>query len=312
MAARSKILGSKAVHPGHGPRERAPLFTGLAVATANGDSCLRGNDTVGDAGRMGIAAGIDGGAGTVGALLRRGAVAVLDQLYPPLCLHCDAAVATADALCARCFAQLRPISAPCCPVLGLPFEIPLGPEARSAEAIADPPPFRRARSAVLYNEVARKLVARLKYGDRPELARFCARLMARAGRELWDDAPVIVPVPLHRVRQLERRYNQSAELARALGRLTGLRVEPGLVTRTRRTRQQVGLSAEARQRNVAGAFTARPDAAMRLRGRSVVLLDDVITTGATVKAVTRALNRAGIDQVDVISFARVAPGAGLF
>lgn len=242
---------------------------------------------------------------------RRAGTAILDQIYPPLCLHCEAPVATADALCGRCFAALRPISAPYCPVLGVPFEIPLGPDARSAEALADPPPFRRARAAVIYNDVARKLVARLKYGDRPELARFCARLMARAGRDLWADAPVIVPVPLHRVRQLERRYNQSAELARALGRITGLSVDPALVMRSRRTRQQVGLSADARQRNVAGAFTARPDAVARLRGRGVVIVDDVVTTGATVKAVTRALNRAGVAEVDVISFARVVTGADL-
>ncbi len=196
-------------------------------------------------------------------------------------------------------------------VLGIPFEVSLGADAISAEAIADPPPFRRSRSAVQYNEVARKLVARLKYGDRPELARFCGRLMAAAGRELWEDEPVIVPVPLHPARQLERRYNQSAELARALGRLTGLRVDPVLVSRSRRTRQQVGLSADARQRNVAGAFTARADAVARLKGRGVVLVDDVITTGSTVKAVTRALNRAGVEQVDVMSFARVVVGGDL-
>jgi ComF family protein len=238
--------------------------------------------------------------------VRAAGTAVLDQLYPPLCLCCEAPVATADALCGACFAKLRPISAPYCPVLGLPFEVHLGPDARSAEAIADPPPFRRARSAVLYNEVARKLVARLKYGDRPELARFCARLMAGAGREFWADAPVIVPVPLHRTRQFTRRYNQSAELARALGRLTGLRVDPALVVRSRRTRQQVGLSADARSRNVAGAFGVRAAALARLAGKPVLLVDDVITTGSTVKAVTRALNRAGVDKVDVISFARVS------
>lgn len=237
--------------------------------------------------------------------------AILDQLYPPLCLHCEAPVATADTLCGKCFAELRPISAPYCPVLGTPFEVSLGPDARSAEAIADPPPFGRARSAMLYNAVARKLVARLKYGDRPELARFCARLMAQAGRELWEGEPVLVPVPLHRTRQFERRYNQSAELARALSRITGLKVDPALVSRKRRTRQQVGLSADARQRNVAGAFAARPDAAGRLRGRRVVVVDDVITTGSTVKAVTRALQRGGVDHVDVISFARVMPGADL-
>jgi ComF family protein len=247
----------------------------------------------------------------LGRLAARAGALVLDQFYPPLCLHCDAAVATADALCGACFKLLRPISSPHCPVLGIPFELPLGPDALSAEAIADPPPFRRARSAVLYNEAARRLVARLKYGDRPELARFCARLMAQAGRDLWAEAPVLVPTPLHMSRLFTRRYNQSAELARALARVTGLSVDPLLVSRTRRTRQQVGLSADARQRNVAGAFTARADAVERLRGRPAVIVDDVITTGATVKAVTRALHRVGIDNVDVISFARVTVSGDL-
>lgn len=244
-------------------------------------------------------------------IARQGAGLLLDLVYPPICLHCEAPVATGDALCGSCFALVRPITAPHCPVLGIPFEVSLGPSTLSAEAIADPPPFRRARSAVHYNEVARRLVSRLKYGDRPELARFCARLMARAGHELWGDRPVIVPIPLHPTRHLGRRYNQSAELARALGKITGLRVDPGLVTRFRRTRQQVGLSADARQRNVAGAFRARPDAVARLAGRPVVLVDDVITTGATARAATRALNRAGVDHVDVISFARVVVGGDL-
>lgn len=238
-------------------------------------------------------------------LARRAGTLLLDQLYPPLCLNCETALAEPDGLCGACFSRLRPISSPRCPVLGLPFEVDLGPDALSAEAIADPPPFRRARSAVLYNEVARKLVSRLKYGDRPELARFCARLMAGAGQELWVGGPVLVPVPLHRTRQFTRRYNQSTELARALGQFTGLRLDPTLVARSRRTRQQVGLSADARHRNVAGAFSVRPDAVTRLAGRPVVIVDDVITTGSTVNAVTRALNRAGIADVDVVSFARV-------
>lgn len=242
-------------------------------------------------------------------MLARFGGAVLDLVYPPTCLDCSAPIAADAALCPRCFAKLRPITAPYCPVLGLPFEVSLGPEARSAEAIADPPPFDRARSAVLYNEVARAVVSRLKYGDRPELAGFCARLMASAGTELWAEQPVLVPVPLHRWRQFERRYNQSTEIARALARLTGLRVDTGLVSRTRKTRQQVGLSADARQRNVAGAFTAHPDALRRLKGRGVVLVDDVITTGSTVKAITRALKRAGVIKIDVISFARVVTGA---
>jgi ComF family protein len=235
--------------------------------------------------------------------------ALLDQLYPPVCLACDTPVATADALCSSCFRGLRSITAPLCPVLGLPFEASLGPDARSAEAIADPPPFDRARSATVYNDIARALVGKLKYGDRPELARFCARLMAQAGHELWGADAVLVPVPLHRVRLFSRRYNQSTELARALGRLTGLPVDPGLVARRKNTPHQVGLSGDARHRNVAGAFAAHPDSLKRLNGRRVVLVDDVITTGATVKAVTRALKSGGAERVDVVSFARVVTGS---
>ncbi len=199
----------------------------------------------------------------VAAPLQRLGGLLLDALYPPVCISCGAPVVTADTLCVTCFRGLRPISAPLCPVLGLPFEISLGPGARSAEAIADPPPFDRARSAVVYNDVARALVSRLKYGDRPELARFCARLMAQAGHELLDQDAVLVPVPLHLTRQFSRRYNQSGELARALGRLTGVAVDPGLVIRRKKTRQQVGLSGDARRRNVAGRI---PGASPTVRG----------------------------------------------
>lgn len=240
--------------------------------------------------------------------LRRVGRTVLDLFYPPTCLDCHAPVATADALCPRCFGRLRPITAPYCPRLGIPFRHDPGPGALSAEAIADPPPFERSRSAVLYNEVARAIVSRMKYGDRPELAGFCARLMHRAGHELWSDDAVLVPVPLNRWRLLSRRYNQSTELARALGRLTGIAVEPSLVRRHRNTRQQVGLTRDARHRNVAGAFRAHPDLITRLKGHRVILVDDVITTGSTIAAITRTLTKAGVDKVDVISFARVVVG----
>jgi len=242
---------------------------------------------------------------------REAGTRLLDLLYPPVCLHCDAPTALADGLCSLCFRQLRPITAPLCPVLGLPFAVSMGDDAVSAEALADPPPFRRARAAVIYNEVAATIVSRLKYGDRPELSRFCARLMAAAGHELWAEKPLLVPVPLHPARHRQRRYNQSAELAHAIARLTGLRVETGLVLRTRRTRQQVGLSGDGRQRNVAGAFAVHPDIIGRHGGRPIVLVDDVYTTGATTRAVSRTLSRAGVSQVDVLSFARVVVGADL-
>ena len=232
---------------------------------------------------------------------------LLDQLYPPVCLACDAPVASADALCADCFRRLRPITAPLCPVLGLPFEVSLGPEALSAEAIADPPPFDRARSAVIYNEVARALVGRLKYGDRPEFARFCARLMAQAGHEFWGRTPCWC-----RCRCTAHGSSRGATTSRPnwRARSAGSPDCRSMPPRPppRRTRQQVGLSGDARQRNVAGAFAVHPDALARLTGRRVVLVDDVITTGSTVKAITRALRGAGIAAVDVLSFARVMPG----
>lgn len=246
-----------------------------------------------------------------GGGLRRLGLAVLDQLYPPACAACGVPLGQGDGLCADCFVQLRAISAPLCPVLGLPFEADPGPGAQSAEAIADPPPFRRARAAVVYGEVAGTLVSRLKYGDRPELARLCGQLMALAGSELWPGAPVLVPVPLHHSRLRFRRYNQSLLLAQAVGRLTGLAVDPHLVRRKRKTRQQVGLSGDGRLRNVQGAFEAHPRALERLAGRPVVVVDDVYTTGATVKAVTRALRKGGAESVDVLTFARVVIGEDL-
>lgn len=236
---------------------------------------------------------------------------LLDQLYPPNCLHCDAPVARADALCPSCWRQLRPITAPLCPVLGLPFEVPLGPEARSAEAIANPPPFDRARSAYVYTDIARSIVSRLKYGDKPQLAGFCAQAMLTAAPDVFSNDCVLVPVPLHRGRQWRRRYNQSTEICRALSALTGLETVPLLVERKRPTRQQVGLSAEQRARNVAGAFKVRAEIAENFAGCRVVIVDDVITTGATIYALARCLRRAGFEHIDVISFARVVIGAEL-
>lgn len=235
----------------------------------------------------------------------------LDQLYPPGCAACNAPLIGNDGLCPACFGRLRQISAPLCPVLGIPFETDMGREARSAEALADPPPFERAIAAVSYGEIAGTLVSRLKYGDRPELARFCARLMAAAGRDFWTAGPLLVPVPLHASRLRFRRYNQSMMLARALAQLSGLEVDPHLVRRHRKTRQQVGLSGDGRLRNVQGAFSVHPRFLERLKGRPVVLVDDVYTTGATVKAVTRVLKRAGAGTVNVITFARVVIGEDL-
>ena len=230
-----------------------------------------------------------------------------DVLIPPACPSCRSAVADAQALCARCWGKVRFIEPPVCPVYGTPFAYALGDGLVSAEALADPPPFRRARAAAVYGDVARSLVHQLKYQDRPDLARVLAKAMHRAGRSLFADCSLIVPVPLHRWRLWRRRFNQSAALAASLSELSGLPANPFVLQRVRPTPRQVGLSALQRQENVRGAF--RVPEAMRpaIAGRGVLLVDDVYTSGATAKAATRALLRAGAEAVDVLTFARVGP-----
>ena len=171
--------------------------------------------------------------------------------------------------------------------MGTPFAHDMGEGFLSAEAIANPPPFDRARAAVVYTGVARRMVQALKYNDRTDLAPWMARWMLRAGAELVADADVVVPVPLHWRRFLSRRFNQSAELARAVAALSGKPFEPLAIPRVKVTRQQVGLGLRDREDNVRGAFKVPPEHDIAVRGRRVLVVDDVYTTGATVSAVAQ-------------------------
>ena len=229
-------------------------------------------------------------------------------LFPPVCAGCRRLVAAPGTLCGQCWPTLRFIERPWCEVLGTPFSHEMGEGILSADAIANPPPFARARSAVVYEGAARQMALGLKFRDRTELGPWMARWMMRAGGELVADADVIVPVPLHRRRFFWRRFNQSAELARAIGVQSGKPFAPDAVIRVRPTRQQVGLGARERETNVRGAFRVPTEAEILVRGRRVLLVDDVYTTGTTVSAVTRALKRGGAADVDVLTFARVLPG----
>ncbi len=212
-------------------------------------------------------------------------------------------------LCPQCWATVRFIERPYCEITGVPFDHDRGEGLVSPEAIAHPPAYAKARAAVFHDGVARKIVHGLKYSDRADLAAMMAAWMIRAGRDVVDDSDVVIAVPLHRSRLFARRYNQSAELARSLARLSGKPFLPGVMRRIRATRQQVGLGLRARQDNVRGAFSIKPEQVQRILGLKVLLVDDVLTTGSTVEAATRALLRAGAGQVNVLTFARVAsPG----
>jgi ComF family protein len=228
-------------------------------------------------------------------------------LFPPICLGCQSQVAEPGALCGTCWANLRLIERPFCPVMGTPFRQDHGDGVLSAEAIANPPSFARLRSAAIHTGLARRLVGDLKYRDRTDLAPWMARWMLRAGSEILGESDLVVAVPLHRRRFFQRRYNQSAELARSLSALTGLVFEPDLVHRTRPTSQQVGLHARQRQDNVRGAFSVDAKGKAKLKGKRVLLIDDVYTTGATVSSVSRVLRRNGAASVDVLTFSRVLP-----
>ena len=231
-----------------------------------------------------------------------------DMLFPPVCPGCRRQIAEPGTLCGQCWPKLRFLEKPWCEVMGTPFSHDFGAGFLSAEAIANPPPFRRARAAVAHNGVARDMVHGLKYSDRTDLARWMARWMVRAGAELIEDADVVVPVPLHWTRFLRRRFNQSAELARAVASQTGRQLAPLAVKRVKATRQQVGLALGERQDNVRAAFKIPPQAEIDIAGRRVLLIDDVYTTGATVSAATKALLKGGAGAVDVLTFARVLPG----
>lgn len=228
-------------------------------------------------------------------------------LFPPTCPGCRRLVVQPFALCGECWPKLRFIEQPWCEVLGVPFAHEFGEGFISPAALAAPPPFTRARAAVCYTGVARQMVLSLKFNDRTELAPSMARWMMRVGAELVADADIVVPVPLHRQRFFQRRFNQSAELARALCRLSGKPFLSDAVLRIRATRQQVGLGAREREENVRGAFQVRKQARIFLAGKHVLVVDDVYTTGTTAAALARTLLRAGAAQVDILTFARVLP-----
>jgi ComF family protein len=242
---------------------------------------------------------------TPGEVLRRATGAIADLVVPPLCLSCHALLTSHDALCPGCWGKIDFIRPPLCDRLGLPMPFDTGGTMISAAAAAEPPDYHHARAVARFDGVMRVLIHDLKFRDRHDARRLFGRWLVQAGAELLADADAIVPVPLTRGRLLGRRFNQSAILALEVSRLTGVKAEPRALLRTRRTQPQVGLTRRQRRQNVAGAFAVADDLRARIAGAKVVLIDDVITTGATAGACARTLQRAGAARVDVLALALV-------
>ena len=240
------------------------------------------------------------GATTASARSILGALANL--FLPPVCLVCRTRIGAHGLLCGDCFAKVDFIAPPICDRLGVPLPYDPGGPSLSAAAIAEPPVYDRARAVARFSVTMRELIHAFKYRDRHEGLPLFGRWLARAGAELLADADLIVPVPLYPARLWWRRFNQSAMLAQAVSRQSGIPADCFALKRVRRTASQVGLTQDQRKRNV--AFKVPVSAKARVGGKTIVVIDDVITTGATAEACARALLRSKAARVDVLSLAR--------
>ena len=252
-------------------------------------------------------------------MVRAALKATLDWLYPPSCLICAAAADAQGGMCGACWRDMRWIEGAACAICAAPFSFDVGPAAEEgrfeppscAQCAESPRGWRRGAAVCLYEGAGGKLVLALKHGDRHDAARAMGAWMARAGRSLLTARagapPVLVtPTPLHWTRRVGRRFNQALELARATADASEAELAPDLLRRTRGTPSQAGRGRAGRISNVAGAFDLAPGAAAHVSGRRVVLIDDVMTTGATLSACAERFTSAGAESVDILVFARAA------
>ena len=231
----------------------------------------------------------------------------LDFILPPVCLRCRTLVSDPQSLCAKCWGELKFLAQPLCACCGLPFPHALGEGVKCAACMQRPPVFDKARAALAYDDVSRDLILPLKHADRLEAAPIFGRWMANAAAELIAESDTLVPVPLHWRRLAKRRYNQAAVLAQAIAnRRPHLRVDTASLQRPKASVSQGEMpSARARLKNVARPFVVSDGQRKQIQGRRILLVDDVLTTGATLNACAKALKRAGAATVSAVTLARV-------
>lgn len=233
-------------------------------------------------------------------------IKILNLILPPRCINCGKILMDDIGLCPECFNEINFISQPYCKKCGLPFEnapnsksLLCGHCMKKGKSI-----FRLGRSAIKYDDASKNLVLSFKFMDKTDNAKVFAQWLKIAGKDIFSDGvDVIVPIPLHFTRLVKRRYNQSALLARELSKLTGIRTDYNSVIRHRKTKPQVQFSGHARVKNVKDAFSVKY--IDRIKGQRVLLIDDVLTTGSTLKECALALKKAGAKSVDSLTVARV-------
>lgn len=228
---------------------------------------------------------------------------IVDFALPPRCAGCGCVTVRQGAFCPDCWGRLDLLGPPCCAICAMPFDHDEGADLLCAGCLADPPSFDRLRAAVAYGPLARDVALKLKCGRRPGVALTMAGLMDRHLDAF--DAPLLVPVPLHRWRIWRRGYNQSALIAAALARRRGLEFGRDVLLRTKATPPLKHLGPAARRRAVRGAFQLNPRRAGEVKGRNILLIDDVFTSGATAGGCARVLKRAGAAHVGILCWSRV-------
>lgn len=235
---------------------------------------------------------------------------LLDLLLPPKCLKCSVRVDSAYAICPDCWKDIQFLSDPKCSVCGYPFGVEMGAdfsligENKCAACQKTDRTYTKAISAVRYDDESRKMIIGFKYNDRLEYAQYFVNLLKIAGKDIFENCDLIIPVPLHHRRLMKRRYNQSAILSRILARQLSMEHQPQLLERTKNTPPQKG-NINKRTLNVRGAFAVRAEFKSKVKDRNILLIDDVFTTGATVENCAKALKRAGAGEIYIATVFRV-------